>query len=105
LLRQVRPWHPPIPWTFGSSISSTWRITEGSSCGSTSNHPDHIARIEIEARPKNGIAGKSGPSVVAYKPNPGFKGSDSFSYAITSNANYRGGAGMVAHVTVYVISE
>jgi hypothetical protein len=49
------------------------------------------------------IAGRFG---VAYRPSPTrFKGSDSFSYAVTSNGNYRGGAGLAAHVMVNVISE
>ena len=48
------------------------------------------------------IAGRFG---VADRPNPGFKESDSFSYAVTSNENYRGGAGLVAHVMLNVISE
>jgi hypothetical protein len=97
--------HPPIPWKFGGSISSSWRSTDGSVCVSTSNHPNHIASIEITSKPSNGVAGKNGPFGVAYKPNPGFRGSDAFSYAVTSNAQYRKGAGMVAHVTVYVSVE
>ena len=97
--------HAPIPWEFGRSISSTWRITGGSTCGSNNYHPENIARIEIETRPKNGVAGKSGPFGVAYKPNPGFKGSDTFSYAIIPNAHYRGFLGSVGRVTVNVISE
>jgi hypothetical protein len=94
--------HPPIPWSFGRTTSSTWR-TDGSICSSTNNHPENIDKIEIESRAQNGIAGKSGPFVVAYKPNPGFKGTDVFSYAVTSNANYRKGPGWVARVTVHVI--
>jgi hypothetical protein len=96
---------PPMPWKFGGSLSSTWRTTEDSVCQTTSNHPENIASIEIDAKPKNGIAGKNGPYGVAYKPNPGFRGSDVFSYSVTSNANYRRGAGLVARVTVYVIAE
>jgi hypothetical protein len=97
--------HPPTPWKFGGSLSSTWRTTEDSVCLSTSNHPENIATIEIEAKPKNGVAGKNGPYGIAYKPNPGFRGSDSFSYAVTSNAHYRLGVGHVARVTIYVIAE
>jgi hypothetical protein len=97
--------HPPVPWSFGSSISSTWRITDGTACASTSLHPENIAKIEIEARPKHGIAGRNGPFGIAYKPKPGFKGTDTFSYAVMPNANYRNGAGGIARVTIHVISE
>jgi hypothetical protein len=88
--------HPPMPWQFGETFSSTWHITGGSSCKTTSRHPEVIAAIEITARPRNGIAGKDGLFGVAYKPNEGFKGSDTFSYAVTSNASHHGGAGRVA---------
>jgi hypothetical protein len=97
--------HPKIPWAFGRTISSTWRLTGGGTCTSTNNHPENIEKIEIESKAKNGIAGKSGPFAVAYQPNPGFTGSDVFSYAVTSNANYNKGPGWVARVTVYVISQ
>jgi hypothetical protein len=97
--------HPPVPWSFGSSMHSTWRITGGTPCTSTHLHPENIARIEIEARPKHGVAGKDGPFGVAYKPSPGFKGTDTFSYAVFPSANYRNGAGGVARVTVNIISE
>jgi hypothetical protein len=97
--------HPRIPWTFGKTISSTWRLTDGSVCSSTNTKPEHVEKIEIESKATNGIAGKAGPFAVAYKPNPGFKGTDVFTYAITSNANYRKGPGWVARVTVYVISQ
>jgi hypothetical protein len=65
--------HPPIPWSFGKSISTTWRTIGGSVCASANYHPQHIAKIEIETRPANGIAGKNGPFAVAYKPNPGLR--------------------------------
>jgi hypothetical protein len=74
-------------------------------CTSTSNHPDNIAAIRILQRPKHGIAGKNGPYGIAYRANPGFKGADSFVYTVTPNANYRGGAGQIATVTINVIVE
>jgi hypothetical protein len=97
--------HPPIPWGYGRSITTAWHITDGSICVTTSSFPEHIARIDIVSKPKHGIAGKSGPLAVAYKPNPGFKGGDAFSYDVTSNSNWKRGAGWVAHVTVFVISK
>ncbi|MCX7308990.1 MAG: hypothetical protein NTZ72_14025 [Afipia sp.] len=98
--------HPPIPWSFGrDAIRSAWRITDGSACSTRMNHPEHIAGIEIENKPKNGIAGRDGPYGVAYQPNNGFKGTDDFSFKVISNSRYRKGAGWVGRVHVRVISE
>lgn len=97
--------HPPMPWHFDQSFSSTWRTDDQSVCTSTNYHPENIARIEIVSRPHHGIAGKNGPYGVAYKPEPGFHGSDAFTYVVTSSGNWRGGAGHVANVTVFVIVE
>lgn len=97
--------HPPIPWKFGHSIATTWRTNEGSVCQSTSTRPEHISKIEITSKPRHGTAGKDGPYGVAYKPDSGFKGSDTFVYVVTSNSNYRKGAGRVAKVTVLVVVE
>jgi hypothetical protein len=94
-----------VPWAFDQTISSTWHTTSGSVCLTVNNHPDNIDAVEIDSKPNHGTAGKSGRFGVAYRPNPGFKGSDSFSYAVTSNGNYRRGSGLVAHVMVNVISE
>jgi hypothetical protein len=97
--------HPPLPWRYGSTLSQTWVSTAGSICSSRSNHPENIASITIVTRASHGIAGRSGPDLVAYKPNPGFKGTDYFEYAVTSNSNYREGAGLVAHVRIDVVVE
>jgi hypothetical protein len=94
--------HDGIPWQFGQSIASVWITDDKSVCTSTSNHPEHIEKIEIEMKPEHGIAGKSGPYAVAYKPVLGYHGSDKFTYAVTSNRNYRRGAGLVSRITVLV---
>lgn len=96
--------HPMTAWQFGSSFVGTWR-TDGAVCPSTSNHPENIAAISVVQRPKHGIAGKNGPYGIAYKPDSGFRGNDPFVYTVTSNANYRKGAGHVATVTINVIIE
>ena len=49
--------------------------------------------------------GKSGLFGLAYKPNPGFKGTDSLAFAFVSNSSWRGGAGQVANVRITVIVE
>ena len=97
--------HQRIPWTFGRLTSSTWHIRDGGTCTSASNHPENIARIDIDSRPSHGVAGPSGASAVSYRPNDGFKGSDVFTYAVTSNAHYRKGPGWIARVRVYVVSR
>jgi hypothetical protein len=94
--------HDRIPWRYGQSIASVWVTDDRSVCTSTSNEPQYIEKIEIETRPQHGIAGKSGPYAVAYKPNRGFHGSDTFTYAVTSNQSYRRGAGLVSRITVLV---
>ena len=96
--------HPMTAWQFGSSFVGT-RRTDGAVCTSTSNHPENIAAISVVQRPKHGIAGKNGPYGIAYKPDSGFRGNDSFVYTVTSHANYRKGAGHVATVTINVIIE
>jgi hypothetical protein len=70
-----------------------------------SYYPQNIAKIEIVSRPQHGIAGRSGPYGVAYKPNAGFHGTDAFAYDVISNSNYREGAGLVAHINVDLIIE
>jgi hypothetical protein len=94
--------HDQIPWRFGQTMASVWVTDDKSVCTSKSNQPQYIEKIEIESKPKQGIAGMSGPDAVAYKPKPGFHGSDIFTYAVTSNRSYPRGAGLVARITVFV---
>ena len=89
-------------WQFDQAYDAIW-VTDGRSiCTSVHTYPENIQKIEITDKPRHGVAGTSGPFGIAYKPQPGFQGSDSFSYAVTSNANYKGGAGHVARITVLV---
>ena len=92
--------HERVHWTFGRSTTSTWHVSGGAACSMTNTRPQHIAKIDIDSNAKNGVVGKSGPFGVVYKPNFGFKGSDSFSFSITSNESYDKGAGYVAHVLI-----
>jgi hypothetical protein len=89
--------HDRIPWRFGDSITSEWITDDKSVCTSTNTYPKNISRIEIETKPQHGTAGKAGPFAVAYKPNPGFHGSDTFMYAVFPNDGR-----MVARITVFV---
>ena len=96
---------PPMPWKFGGNLTTTWRSTEGSVCTTTSNHPQNIEKIKIISKPQHGVAGRDGPFGVAYKPDAGYRGSDTFVYLVTSNSNFRKGAGWVAKITVLVKVE
>jgi len=92
-------------WSFGKNTSVNWRTSGGSVCLSTTSRPQNIEKIEISSKPQNGIAGRNGPFGVAYKPNAGYRGSDAFVYMVTSNSNYRKGAGWTAKITVFVTVE
>ena len=96
--------HPSVPWRYGGSFSSTWFVSVGGVCISTNKHPDNVSYIKITSPASHGIAGKDGPFGIAYHPSPGFKGSDTFVYTVTSKANskYRG---QIATISVYVIVE
>jgi hypothetical protein len=93
-----------ISWRYGQQASSIWH-TDGAVCTDVPNEHQYIARIRITKRPKHGILGKAGTFGLAYKPNPGFKGTDSLSFAFVSNNSWRGGAGQVANVSITVIVE
>lgn len=94
--------HDPVRWEFGQTLAFTWVTDDKSVCTTGHLRPQNIAKIEIETKPKHGIAGKDGPFGIAYKPQPGFHGSDTFTYAITSNSNSVRGAGVVARITIFV---
>jgi hypothetical protein len=93
-----------IPWRYGQSVSSTWR-TDGDVCTDVPNEHQYIAAIQITERPKHGVLGKAGLFGLAYKPDPGFRGTDTLSFAFVSNGTWRGGPGQVANVSITVIVE
>lgn len=93
--------HDGVSSVFRTAALS-WVTDDKSVCTMTMHSPDHIAKIEIDSKPQHGVAGRSGPFGVAYKPEPGFHGSDTFTFAVTSNSNYRKGAGRVGRFTVFV---
>jgi hypothetical protein len=93
-----------ISWRYGQQVSSVWR-TDGAVCTDVPNEHQYIAAIQITGRPQHGILGKAGTFGLAYKPNPGFKGTDSLAFAFVSNSAWRGGAGQVANVSITIIVE
>jgi hypothetical protein len=94
-----------LPWSYGSSTSGTWRTTVGEPCSIGNNNPQHVESMTIARRPRNGIAGQAHPTGWAYQPRPGFKGTDSFTVRIVSNASHPRGRGLVATVHITVIVE
>jgi len=96
--------HPPMPWRYGSSFSSTWYVAAGGVCTSTNTHPNNISRIQITAQPSHGVAGKNGIFGIAYRPTPGYRGSDAFTYTVTSKVESRF-QGQIATLNVFVIVE
>jgi hypothetical protein len=94
--------HPPTHWGFGKTVSTLWTTDEEAVCTSRNIHPENIEKIEIVSKPKHGNAGAAGTDSVAYKPNWGYRGSDTFAYAVISNGNAKKGAGQVARVNVFV---
>ena len=93
-----------IPWRYGQQVSSVWR-TDGAVCTDVPNEHQYIAAIQITERPKHGVLGKAGLFGLAYKPDPGFKGTDTLSFAFVSNNTWHGGPGQVANVSITVIVE
>jgi hypothetical protein len=93
-----------ISWRYGQQVSSVWH-TDGAVCTDVPNEHQYIAQIRITERPQHGILGKAGTFGLAYKPNPGFKGTDSLSFAFVSNNSWQGGAGQVANVSITIIVE
>jgi hypothetical protein len=91
-----------IPWNFGRSTTSNWTSKNGGVCRINNFHPEYIAKIEIVDRPHHGAAGMAGRVGVAYKPQTGFQGRDTFTYVVTSNQNFQKGAGITATITINV---
>jgi hypothetical protein len=89
---------------FGITLNVPLRVTEGSTCAIRSKYPQFIGSINVTRKASHGIAGKNADGG-AYQPNPNFKGTDRFSYTITSNSNWTGGAGKVTTVNVDVKVE
>ena len=93
-----------IPWRYGESVSSVW-TTDGAVCQDVPNEHQYIAAIRITQRPKHGVLGKAGLFGLAYKPDPGFKGTDTLAFAFVSNSTWRGGAGLIANVSITVVVQ
>src|SRR5579871_2091164 len=72
-------------WRFGETIKLVWHSTDGGIC-STDLRPyssTQMLNLQIVARPRHGTAGRSGLTSIAYRPAPGFKGTDSFTVSLS----------------------
>ncbi len=99
---QAKCKHEPSHWRFGKTVSVLWSTDEEAVCTARNIHPEKIERIEIASKPKHGSAGVAGTESIAYKPNWGYRGRDTFTYVIRSSANAKNGAGQIARVNVFV---
>ena len=72
-------------WHFGEARRLNWRTTGGDACAIELS-PDRrteMADLRISARARHGLAARSGLTGIAYKPNEGFKGVDTFSFSFS----------------------
>jgi hypothetical protein len=72
-------------WHFGEARRLNWHSTGGDTCA-VELSPDprtQMANLRISARARHGLAARSGLTGIAYKPNEGFKGVDTFSFSFS----------------------
>jgi hypothetical protein len=96
---------PRFPVDFGTDISTSMSVSNDSRCemkfwsGRSGNTFESIRILE---RPQHGIVAKAeGFPSVAYRPNPGFRGADSFSFIVSGRGN-RGPKSSTIRVSVTV---
>jgi len=94
--------HPPTGWRFGQTVSTLWTTDGEAVCIARNIHPENIEKIQIVSKPRHGTAGAADTDSVAYKPNWGYRGSDTFTYVVISNGNAKNGAGQIARVNVFI---
>lgn len=90
------------PFCDGCTVDRHISATADAVCimRSTTGNRVLVGRVST-VRPKNGTVGQDGPGVRAYRPNPGFRGSDYFEDQITFEENGRRKSMTVRnHVTV-----
>ena len=71
-------------FAWGSDTSANMLVTGGSTCAINLRAGSRSAfeSIRINSRPAHGTAGSSGSYSVAYRPTPGFRGTDSFTFTV-----------------------
>jgi hypothetical protein len=72
-------------WHFGEARRLNWHTTGGDTCAVelSPHRQTQMADLRISARARHGLAARSGLTGMAYKPNEGFKGVDTFSFSFS----------------------
>jgi len=72
-------------WHFGEARRLNWHTTGGDTCAVelSPHRQTQMADLRISARARHGLAARSGLTGIAYKPNEGFKGVDTFSFSFS----------------------
>jgi hypothetical protein len=85
---QAGCWVPD--WRFVWDVeTSAYMITDGGRCRTAFRRAfrtSEVHSMSLASAPRNGVASVSGHSVI-YNPHPGFKGEDSFVFAINGRRN------------------
>jgi hypothetical protein len=90
----------------GEITTANWTITNGSACVSNFKlaKTSKYSSVGISSKPSHGIAGSAGVDSIAYRPEPGFKGSDAFVVRVEGHGKGKPGEG-IATVRIYVQVE
>ena|ERR1700719_3165246 len=86
----------------GQTTTAYW-TTDGSPCVSNFRlaPTSRYSSLTIVSKPSHGFAGRSGVDSIAYRPNAGFKGDDTFTIRIEGHGKGAPGEG-IAFVQVHI---
>jgi hypothetical protein len=90
-------------WHFGEVHRLEWHSTGGDICA-TELRPDPqtgMTNLQIATKARHGLAARAGLTGIAYRPAPGFKGTDTFSFSF-SGAGIRTSGTTTVQVVVEV---
>jgi hypothetical protein len=89
-------------FSFDSDSSANMLVTGGSTCAINlwAGLSTAYESIRITSRPAHGTAASSGNYSVAYRPNAGFRGTDSFAFTVRGTGRVR--PGVVRSSTIQV---
>jgi hypothetical protein len=75
-------------FSWGSNTSTNVLVTGGSTCAINlrAGSSSAFQSIRISSRPAHGTAGAASSYSVAYRPNAGFRGSDSFAFTVSGKS-------------------
>ena len=91
-------------FSWGSDTSASMMVTGGSTCAINlrAGASSAFESIRISSRPAHGTTGSSGSYSVAYRPNAGFTGSDSFAFTVTGRGREASSKSTTVRVSVTV---